>query len=290
VTVLGSPLAGAWAIAVPAGLSAAALAILAWRAGAWGSQRHEQRLTRLTRVEFAELFVFVEPRRFVRLNLLALLLVPTLVGAATASPLLAAAAFACVLVLPALLYRRLRRRRLQALQRQLPDAMLAIAAGLRGGAGLWQALELVPRHQPRPIAQEFALLLRQHRMGMALEQALHELAMRTGLHDVRMLVATLAIARDLGGGLAEVLERLAQSVRRRVAMEDRIDALTAQGRMQGRIVGALPLLLAAVLYAMEPGTMSRLFVTPAGWVVLGLIAVLELVGALLIRRIVRIDV
>jgi tight adherence protein B len=268
----------------------AILAVLAARAGAWGSRQHEQRLTRLSRVDLAELFVFIEPRRLVRLNLLALAALPAMVGLVTASLLLAAAAFAAVLVLPALIYRRLRRRRLRALQRQLPDAIAAIAASLRGGAGLWQALESVPRHQPKPVSQEFALVLRQHRLGMALDEALQGLALRSGLHDVRMLVATLAIARDLGGGLAEVLERLSQAVRRRVAMEDRIDALTAQGRMQGRIVGALPIVLGAVLYLMEPGPMSRLFLTPVGWLVLAVIAALEIVGALLIRRIVRIDV
>jgi tight adherence protein B len=279
--------------ALPPLLAAAALAtlaLLAARAGAWGSQRHEQRLTRLSRVELAELFVFIEPRRLVRLNLVMLASLPALVGLLTGSLLLGASAFAAVLVLPALVYRQLRRRRLRALQRQLPDAIAAIAASLRGGAGLWQALESVPRHQPKPVSQELALVLRQHRLGMPLDEALQGFALRSGLHDIRMLVATLAIARDLGGGLAEVLERLSQSVRRRVAMEDRIDALTAQGRMQGRIVGALPVLLGIVLYAMEPGPMSRLFLTPVGWLVVGIIVVLEVVGALLIRRIVRIDV
>ena len=102
----------------------------------------------------------------------------------------------------------MRRRRLRALQRQLPDAIAAIAAALRGGGGLWQALESVPRHQPKPVSQELALVLRQHRLGMPLDEALQGFASRSGLHDIRMLVATLAIARDLGGGLAEVLERL----------------------------------------------------------------------------------
>jgi tight adherence protein B len=284
---------GAWGAAAPPLLAAAAfaiLAVLAVRAGAWSSRHHEQRLTRLSRVELAELFVFIEPRRLVRLNLLALALVPALVGYCASSLVLAAAAFVVVLVLPVSIYRRLRRRRLRALQRQLPDAIGAIAAALRGGAGLWQALESVPRHQPKPVSQELALVLRQHRLGLPLDEALQGFALRSGLHDIRMLVATLAIARDLGGGLAEVLERLSQAVRRRVAMEDRIDALTAQGRLQGRIVGALPILLGAVLYAMEPGPMSRLFVTPAGWLVLGVVAALELFGALLIRRIVKIDV
>jgi tight adherence protein B len=236
------------------------------------------------------LFVFVEPRRLIRLNLLALACVPVAAGVASGSTLVGLAAFFAVLVLPALVYRRLRRRRLQALQRQLPDAVASVAAALRGGAGLWQALENVPRHQPKPVSQEFALVLRQYRLGMPMDESLQGFAMRTGLHDIRMFVATLAIARDLGGGLAEVLERLSRSVRRRVAMEDRIDALTAQGRMQGRIVGALPIVLGAVLYLLEPGPMSRLFLTPPGWVVLAIITVLECVGALLIRRIVRIDV
>ncbi len=280
-------------MAIPALLAAAALgigAILLGRASAWSTRRHEQRLTRLSRVELAELFVFIEPRRLVRLNLLALACVPALFGVVSGSVWVAAAAFAVVLVLPALVYRQLRRRRLRALQRQLPDAVAAMAAALRGGAGLWQALESVARHQPKPVSQEIALVLRQHRLGMPLEEALQGFAARSALYDIRMLVATLAIARDLGGGLAEVLERLAQAVRRRVAMEDRIDALTAQGRMQGRIVGALPVLLGAVLYLMEPGPMSRLLLTPAGWVVLGVVLALEVTGALLIRRIVRIDV
>ena len=105
-----------------------------------------------------------------------------------------------------------------------------------------------------------------------------------------MLVATLGIARDLGGGLAEVLERLAESVRRRVAMEDRIEALTAQGRMQGAIVGALPVLVAVALYVMEPASMARLFTTSIGWLVVAVVALLELVGWALIRKVVRIDV
>jgi tight adherence protein B len=284
---------GVWAEALPPVLAAAALAmlaVLAVRAGAWSSRHHVQRLTRLSRVELAELFVFVEPARLVRMNLLALVLLPALVGLVTASPLLCATAFVAVLVLPALVYRQLRRRRMRALQRQLPDAIAAIAAALRGGAGLWQALESVSRHQPKPVSQELGLVLRQHRLGMPLDEALRGFELRCGLHDIRMLVATLAIARDLGGGLAEVLERLSRSVRRRVAMEDRIDALTAQGRMQGRVVGALPVLLGAILYVMEPGPMSRLFLTPVGWLVLAVIAALEMLGAVLIRRIVRIDV
>ena len=98
------------------------------------------------------------------------------------------------------------------------------------------------------------------------------------------------IARDLGGGLAEALERFSSMLRRRLALEDRIRALTAQGRLQGVIMGALPILLGGVLMLMEPETMSLLFSEPAGWAVCALVVALEAVGVVLIRRIVNIEV
>lgn len=280
----GALVAASFAVAV------VALLVAGVRAGRWGSARHRERLRRLSDVDLVELFVFVDPRLFIRWNLAALLVLPVSLGALAGSAWVAASTAILVLLLPALLYRRLRRQRLRRFQRQLPDAMTAVSAGLRGGLSLVQALDLVSRHQPRPVSQEFALVLRQQRLGLPLDEALQALAFRTGLHDVRMLVATLGIARDLGGGLAEVLERLADSVRRRVAMEDRIEALTAQGRMQGAIVGALPLLVALALYLMEPQAMSRLFTTQVGWLVVVVVGLLELAGWALIRKVVRIDV
>ena len=255
-----------------------------------GSRRHEQRLTRLTVNELADLFVFIEPARFLRLNLAIALILPATLGLATGSVVVAIIALGVVLVAPGYAYHRLRKRRMRALSRQLPDAACSIASALRAGLGLWQAIEQVPRYQPKPIAQEFALVLRQHRMGVPLEETLASLAERSRLHDFQTLVATLGIAHDLGGGLAEALERLGATVRRRVAMEERIGALTSQGRLQGVIVTALPVVLVLVLFVIEPGPMSHLFVTPLGWLALTVIVGLEAAGWMLIRRIVRIDI
>ena len=105
-----------------------------------------------------------------------------------------------------------------------------------------------------------------------------------------MLVAVLGIARDLGGGLAGALERLSVSMRRRLAMEDRIRALTSQGRLQGIVMGILPLGLGAVLTVMEPEQMRKLFTEPIGWLTLCGVALLEIGGFLLLRKIVRIEV
>ena len=105
-----------------------------------------------------------------------------------------------------------------------------------------------------------------------------------------MLVATLGIARDLGGGLADALERLGASIRRRLVMEDRIRALTAQGRLQGIVMGALPIALGAVLFVLEPVQMRKLLTEPVGWLTIGGVVLLESAGFLLLRRIVSIRV
>ena len=209
------------------------------------------RLTHLSRVEFEELFLFVDTRTFLRWNLLGALAVATC-SALLLGPVGVLVAVIVSAVAPSLLHRWFRRRRLYAFERQLPDVADSIAGSLRSGMGLGQAIARVAAHQPPPAAQEFALVLREHRLGVALDEALAAVAARSGLRDLHMLVAVLGIARDLGGGLAGALERLGASMRRRLAMEDRIRALTSQGRLQGIVMSALPLVLGAVLWVLEP--------------------------------------
>lgn len=156
--------------------------------------------------------------------------------------------FLVVIIAPTLIYRVLKQRRRLALEPQLAEAASAMASSLRSGLAFGQALEQVVKHQPTPISQEFALVLREQRLGVSIDKALQGFAARVDLPDARMLVTTLAIARELGGGLAEALERYARMVRRRLALENRIRALTAQGKLQGWIMGALPIGLAAVLW------------------------------------------
>ena len=148
---------------------------------------------------------------------------------------------------------------------------------------------MAARQNP-PLGDELRLVLAQLRLGATLDIAFQGLRDRAQLTDLRLLATVLQANRDLGGNLAESLHRLAELLRGRLVMEARIQSLTAQGRLQGLVVGALPLVLLAVLYAMEGDTMRVLHTTIQGWVTLGVVVVLELTGFLLIRRIVRIDV
>jgi tight adherence protein B len=161
---------------------------------------------------------------------------------------------------------------------------------MRSGQGPIQALHQVAEHQPAPIGEELRLLVRQCRVGVPIESAVEELRLRSGVADLAMLGTLLRAARELGGNLSESLQRVADVMRTRLAMEARIRSLTAQGRMQGVIVGILPLALLAVLAVMEPVAMSALYKQPLGWLAVMLIVVLETVGFVLIRRIVSIDV
>src|SRR5690606_12949509 len=120
------------------------------------------------------------------------------------------------------------------------------------------------RRQPAPLGQELGFILGQARMGMTLEVAFDSLRERADLADLRLLSTLLAAHRDLGGNLAESLQRLADLLRGRLLMEARIASLTSQGRLQGVVVGLLPLLLGVVLYVMEPEAMRVLHTTWQG--------------------------
>jgi len=276
-----------WALMM--GAVAALWAFVFSRALQWGSREHRHRLEHLTEVEFAELFLFLDPVRFLQWNLMAALALP-LITLIWLGPQSAVMVLLMVIVAPTLMYRVLKHRRRRALEPQLAEAASAMASSLRSGLAFGQALEQVVKHQPAPISQEFALVLREQRLGVPLEKALQGFALRVDLADARMLVTTLVIARELGGGLAEALERYARMVRRRLALENRIRALTAQGKLQGWIMGALPIGLALVLWWLNPREMSQLVESPAGWAVIAVLVVLEWVGFLLIRRIVQIRV
>lgn len=240
--------------------------------------------------DLANLFVFIPAARLLVLTL-------AFAGAVGGLSWLAGAPTAMVLVLmliamglPRLWSFRVRQRWRRQLAQQLPDALALWAGLLRAGQGSHQALAQVAQRQTGALGHELRLILGQVRMGMALESAFALLRERAGIADLRLLATLLATQRELGGNLAESLQRLAELLRNRLLMEARIAALTSQGRMQGLVVGLLPVFLLAVLYVMEREAMRVLHTTWQGWAAIGLIIALEVVGFLLIRRIVNIRI
>jgi tight adherence protein B len=278
------------AIAFAAALATAMLVGGLATLGRAGVQRYRAAIARLAQQGLADLFLFVEPARLFRWSLAALSVLLALAYALGGGAFALAATAAAGLALPRAVQSALRRRRARRLVRQLPDALSALAGALRAGLGLPQALATLAEQQPGPLRDEFALVLRKQRLGLSLDHALVELGARIGRPEYDLFVTSVRIARELGSNLAESLERLADTLRRKSATEAKIEALTAQGRLQGWIVGLLPLGLMGVLNWLEPQAMRALWTTPAGWTVLGIVAVLLGLGALSIARIVKIDV
>src|SRR5690606_27931877 len=242
------------------------------------------------RLQLSEFFLFIDPMQLWVANLMLCVVAAALAAALTGSLVAVLAAVAGCVLLPRRWLGHLRRQRLRRFDAQLPDALLALASALRAGAGVGTALREIVGEAPVPLAQEFGLLIREQRLGVPFDTALANLAARMPSEAASLVVSALRIAADTGGNLAEALERISTLLRARLHMEGRVDALTAQGRMQAWVVGCLPLLLALVLHRLEPEAMAKLWSTPIGWATVSAVVLMELTGLWLIRRIVRIDV
>jgi tight adherence protein B len=253
-------------------------------------QAWRDRFTRETGFHLRELFLFIDPARLYVLNLAL-----TVLGAGAAwlisGSLIVALALALVLALsPSIAFRRLRARRIERIEQQLPDALQMLAGTARAGLSLPAAIRQVTTELAPPLSQELMLLQHEQRLGVSLDDALENLALRMPTQPVKLLVSAMRNANETGGGLAETLERTAATLRSQHAMELKIRALTAQGKLQAWVVGLLPVFLLGVLTRLEPDAMAQLWTTRLGWGVLVSVLVMEFIGVVLIRRIVAIDI
>lgn len=238
----------------------------------------------------ADFFLFLDPSQLWGVNLLLAGVASGVLFAAGAHPLVASVAGIFMLTTPRFALAWARRRRTRQIDAQLPDFLLALAGALRAGQGLQAGLRQIVRHTSRPLSQEWNLILQQQRMGESFNDALDAFHLRVETEAVSLVVAAIKVAGQTGGSLAETLERISLTLRLRLQLLGKIQSLTAQGRMQAWIMAALPLALAMALHVLDPDSMNLLWRSPAGWAVMALIAGLECVGVLLVRRIVNIEV
>ena len=272
---------------------AVAIALLTWSLfdiGTRGLERYRRMFTERTNFSMRELFLFIEPERLFALNLSLMLLVGAATWLLSGSVVTAVVALIAAAFLPRQALRYLRRKRLDLLEQQLPDALLTLAGGMKAGVSLTQAIQQLSAESRPPVSQEFDMVLREQRLGVSLDDALENLGRRVPLQSITLTVSAMRIASETGGQLAETLERASQTLRTKLAMEGKIRALTSQGKLQAMVVGALPLFLLFVLNKMEPEAMGLMFTTPMGYATLAVIVLLEVFGVLIIRKIVDIDV
>lgn len=173
---------------------------------------------------------------------------------------------------------------------QMVDGMTIMANGMKAGQSLTQSMERVVENIPGPLAQEFNLVLYKVRLGSSIEDALNEMGERIPRQDVQMFVTAVNILKETGGNLTETFQTIVTTVRERQKVEKKIEALTAQGTMQAVIITLVPVLLLGIFLILDPNYVMPLFTKPLGWLCLALMLTLQVIGLIVMKKIVTIKV
>jgi tight adherence protein B len=191
---------------------------------------------------------------------------------------------------PRLIVDYLVEKRIKAYTKQMVDALQLLANGIRAGLSVPQSLGMIVDEMPAPISQEFNIILQQNRIGVPLEECFENLAKRVPTEDNDMFVSSINILRETGGNLAETFDTIVDVIRERVRLQQKIDTFTASGMFQGMVIGAMPYALGLIYYVQDPASMTPLFTTVIGFIMLFFAVLFDLAGIYVIMKIVKIKV
>lgn len=192
--------------------------------------------------------------------------------------------------LPRIIVRSMRSRRLRKFDDQLGDAINLIVNSLRAGYSVPIAMETVANDMPPPISEEFRRVVIETGLGISLENALGNMLRRVQSSDLDLLITAINVQNEVGGTLADILDTISFTIRERVRVQGEIKTLTAQGEITGYVLGGLPFALTVILYILNREYMSRMFTTPCGWVMSGVAVTIVVIGFIIMRRVVKIDI
>ena len=180
-------------------------------------------------------------------------------------------------------------QRRQQITTQLPEALQLVASSLRSGFSILRAIDVVGKEMPPPISQEFGWILAEVNVGLSMDRAFGNMTERTQSPDVKLMVTAVQIQSKVGGNLAEVLETTATMIRERFQLAGEIGALTAEGRLSAAVLGGLPVGLALMISVVNPDYLSPLFSDPLGIALLLASGGLMLLGMVVIKSMLKID-
>jgi len=289
-----------WVISLLFAISLGGMAYVFAQAVSAGAEAYTGAYSEDTARQFEDIFLFIPPRRIAEAGwavagmcfIAVFIVVGDMASAAGVALGLTLGSLAAVLGLhaPRHLFLLLKRRRLRAFNLQLVDTLISMSNALKAGFSITQVFESVVRDGENPIAQEFGVFLQQTRVGVTFSDALRNLDGRVQSPDLTLVIMAIETARKTGGNLTEILEKISATIRERVRIENRIRTLTAQGRLQGIVVGLMPVIIGFLMMAFRPQLMRPFLHSNVGVMIVVLVAVLVLCGALVIRKVVNIDV
>ena len=240
--------------------------------------------------ELDELYIKMVPQKLFYLNITSCFLMFVLVSILTSSILLGVLCSPSGLFISKLWIKFMRMRRLNLFNEQFLDAIGVISNALKSGLSLQQALARVALQYPAPLSQELSMISKEVALGVPLERSLLNICKRVESEDLDLFVTATSVVKDTGGNLSEMFDTIADTLRERNTIRGKIKGLTAQGRMQGIVIGIMPVALGFILYKLDPNLIMPLFNDPIGWAILFIIVLFEAIGAFFIAKIIRIDV
>ncbi|MGE5752508.1 MAG: type II secretion system F family protein [Deltaproteobacteria bacterium] len=206
-------------------------------------------------------------------------------------PLVVTLAAAAILALGPNTYVNIkRRRRFKSFIRHFPEALEMFARSLRAGHSFTGAIQLVAQEMPDPVGVEFRQVFDEQNLGVPLREALNGMTQRVDSLDVKFFVTAILIQRETGGNLAEIIDKIAHVIRERFRIQMQVKIFTAQARMTGTILALLPLGVALAIWALNPEYLKPLWFEKAGKVMIATAICMQITGALIIRKIIRIKI
>jgi tight adherence protein B len=183
-----------------------------------------------------------------------------------------------------------RKKRMNKFLQLLPDALDLMSRGLSAGHAFTEALQMVATEMPEPIAGEFRKTYEEQNLGLSLKLALENLVERMPLLDLRMCVTAVMIQRETGGNLSELLEKVAHTIRERFRIMEDLKTMTLSSRWSAWLLCGLPIFLAVYVTVMNPGYMDVMWRDPRGHWLLAVAAIMQILGILMVQKIMRIRI
>lgn len=184
----------------------------------------------------------------------------------------------------------LKGRRINRFSNQMAEFLILIVNSLRAGQTFMQGCSVAAAESPEPIATEFKQVIKEVNLGMPEDEAMENLLIRVPSEDLKIVVSAYSIQRRVGGNLAEILEKTAATIRERIKIHGQIKTLTTQGKLSGVLVGGMPFVIAFAITGINPNYMKPLFTPPWGYTLIGIALFMQLLGAIVIKKIVTIEV
>jgi len=269
------------------GLLFGSVALASWASYAPTQRRANQYLQqRIDEAKFSleDMFVVLSHHRLLHMHIIAPIVLGLGGWVVTNRWFIGLAGAAVGLIVPKLMLRYLRFSRTKKFHGQLVDCLLLLSSCLRAGLSMMQSFNVVAEEMPPPISQEFGLLLKETRMGVAIDEATAHLRHRMPSDDLNLFVTAVMVARETGGDITTIFTRLVETLRERKKIRERIKTLTFMAKLQALIMGALPFAFSAMIYSIDRSHFEFFLTDPTGKVMLAGVITVQLFGAYLFLR------